>query len=75
MSNHFNKDPAIERKEAEEEQDDPVTLAIKKTGCLQYHFDVQECMYEKRDWRACKDQVSLFKECMADYQRKSQPQT
>lgn len=43
MSNHFNKDPAIERKEAEEEQDDPVTLAIKKTGCLQYHFDVQVC--------------------------------
>ncbi|XP_053214585.1 cytochrome c oxidase assembly factor 4 homolog, mitochondrial-like [Panonychus citri] len=72
MSNHFKKDPAIERKEAEEEEDDPVTLAIKRTGCLQLHFDVQECIFETKDWRACKQQVASFKKCMTDYQNRSQ---
>lgn len=43
MSNHFNEDPKLarQRAESEEEEDDPVTEAIKKTGCLQQHYDVQ----------------------------------
>jgi len=42
MSTHFTEDPRIARQKAEEEEDDdPVTKAIKKTGCLQLHYDVQ----------------------------------
>lgn len=42
MSTHFTEDPRIARQRTEEEEDDdPVTKAIKKTGCLKLHYDLQ----------------------------------
>ena len=38
---------------------------IYAVGCLQQHYDVQECMGEHRDWRLCQDQVKVFKECIS----------
>ncbi|XP_074605304.1 uncharacterized protein LOC141858456 [Brevipalpus obovatus] len=70
MSTHFTEDPRIARQRTEEEEDDdPVTKAIKKTGCLQLHYDLQECMYEHRDWRICKPQVQTFRDCMEEYNK------
>lgn len=50
MSGHFKEDPKLVRQRAEEEEedDDIVTKAIRKTGCLQYHYDVQvkiDCLH------------------------------
>ncbi|GAU93838.1 hypothetical protein RvY_05712 [Ramazzottius varieornatus] len=49
---------------ATEDEEDPVAKAIQKTGCLDIHHALQECMAEKQDWRKCQDLVQQFKECM-----------
>ncbi|KAL1516953.1 hypothetical protein ABEB36_000780 [Hypothenemus hampei] len=55
---------------------DPLELMLKKTGCMELHFKVQECIAETQDWRKCQDQVMDFKHCMAKYQENKlkQPQ-
>ncbi|KAK7505539.1 hypothetical protein BaRGS_00003284 [Batillaria attramentaria] len=52
------------RKPASESEEDPVENMISKTGCLQLHYAVQECMAEHQDWRKCQNQVVQFKQCM-----------
>ena len=54
----------------DDDEDDPVDKMIKKTGCLEKHYKVQECMAENQDWRKCQEDVQLFRQCMADYHRK-----
>lgn len=49
--------------------DDPLDRMLKKTGCMELHFKVQECIAETQDWRKCKDQVNTFRTCMEEYQR------
>ena len=58
-------------REEEEEEDDPVIRAIQKTGCLELHYALQECMAEKQDWRKCQDSMLNFKNCMNAYARKT----
>lgn len=43
---------------------DPVEEMLKKTGCIDLHYAVQECMAEHRDWRKCQDVVRKFQYCM-----------
>ncbi|KAF5394067.1 Coiled-coil-helix-coiled-coil-helix domain-containing protein 8 [Paragonimus heterotremus] len=50
--------------EQNEDDDDPVVSAIRRSGCLDEHYDVLDCMYEKKDWRACQDVLNVFKSCM-----------
>ncbi|XP_015599540.1 cytochrome c oxidase assembly factor 4 homolog, mitochondrial isoform X2 [Cephus cinctus] len=52
--------------------EDPVELMLKRTGCIELHYLVQECIAETQDWRKCQEQVQSFRTCMADYQRKKQ---
>ena len=51
----------------EEISEDPVDLMLKKTGCIDFHHKVQECIAETGDWRQCQDKVKEFKECMRNY--------
>lgn len=51
----------------EKEIEDPVERMLKKTGCMELHYQVQECIAEHQDWRKCQDKVKKFKECMAEY--------
>lgn len=50
--------------------EDPVEEMLKKTGCMELHYQVQECIAETQDWRKCQEQVKKFKVCMDEYQRK-----
>ncbi|ODM91326.1 Cytochrome c oxidase assembly factor 4, mitochondrial [Orchesella cincta] len=79
LENHFRKDlyfcvvHAVEPPVAaddEDDLDDPVERMLKKTGCLEKHFSVQECIAETKDWRKCQKQVQDFKECMDIYKKK-----
>ncbi|KAF7992106.1 hypothetical protein HCN44_001431 [Aphidius gifuensis] len=54
--------------EKEEEIVDPVEQMLKKTGCIDLHYQVLECNSEKKDWRLCKKEVQEFKACMTKYQ-------
>ncbi|CAH2005706.1 unnamed protein product [Acanthoscelides obtectus] len=62
ISNHGNQ-----------EISDPVEQMLKKTGCIELHYKVQECIAETRDWRKCQDSVSDFKKCMDEYNRRKLP--
>lgn len=59
-------------KEEEEEEDDPVISMIKRTGCLEEHYAVVECQYDKKDWRACRSELKAFQECMLKNANKAQ---
>lgn len=47
---------------------DPVEEMLKKTGCIELHYEVQDCISTTQDWRACQKQVQHFKQCMEEYQ-------
>jgi len=48
----------------EEDLEDPVERMLKKTGCLEKHYSVQECIAETKDWRQCQKQVADFRACI-----------
>ena len=33
---------------------------------------VQECMFEKKDWRMCKDEVKSFRECVVQSKKRTE---
>lgn len=47
--------------------EDPVELMLKRTGCVDLHYKVQECIAETGDWRQCQQVVAEFKGCMQKY--------
>ena len=49
---------------AEDEEGDAVDQMLRKAGCLDAHYAVQECIVEHKDWRVCQKQVTAFKECI-----------
>ncbi|KAM7031342.1 cytochrome c oxidase assembly factor 4 homolog, mitochondrial [Passerculus sandwichensis] len=64
---------AAKRGSAEEEEgEDPLDARIARSGCLEQHRQLQECMAERRDWRHCQEQVRAFGACMARRQQQRQ---
>ncbi|XP_076463496.1 uncharacterized protein LOC143295761 [Babylonia areolata] len=55
------------------EEEDPVETMIKKTGCIELHYTVQECMADHQDWRKCQKEVAEFRKCMTENQKKTKP--
>nr|CDS28916.1 coiled coil helix coiled coil helix [Hymenolepis microstoma] len=68
MSGHDFK-PVVSKAD-DDEEDDPVIASIKRTGCLEHHNAVMECMYENRDWRKCQKEVDFFRMCMSKKDKK-----
>ena len=63
--------PAHERKLKEqklEEEEDLVDKLLKKTGCEEDHYLVQECMVEHQDWRKCQKVLKDLQVCMSQSQ-------
>ncbi|XP_053623028.1 cytochrome c oxidase assembly factor 4 homolog, mitochondrial [Plodia interpunctella] len=44
--------------------DDPVEAKLKKAGCLELHYKVQECIATTKDWRKCQNEVNEFRDCI-----------
>ncbi|KAL2266021.1 hypothetical protein VTJ83DRAFT_5373 [Remersonia thermophila] len=36
---------------------------INRTGCAEENARLTDCYYEKKDWRACKDEMQKFRDC------------
>ncbi|VDL18439.1 unnamed protein product [Hymenolepis diminuta] len=49
----------------DDEEEDLVIALIKRTGCLDQHNAIMECMYNYKDWRKCQNEVKLFRQCMS----------
>jgi len=52
------------KEEKIEEEEDLVDKLVRKTGCEDEHYLVQECMVEHQDWRKCQDALKSFQSCM-----------
>ncbi|CAB3222627.1 unnamed protein product [Arctia plantaginis] len=52
------------------DDEDPVESMLKKTGCLELHYKVQECIAETKDWRKCQDVVNDFRNCISKHKQK-----
>ena len=53
----------------QEEEEDPYITRIRKTGCFKQHEALQDCYYDKKDWRACKEEMLQFKQCFSKYNK------
>lgn len=58
---------------ADDDEDDPVEKMLKKSGCLELHYAVQECINETHDWRKCQNHVAEFKKCIEASRDKLNP--
>ncbi|XP_077869185.1 uncharacterized protein LOC102809848 [Saccoglossus kowalevskii] len=54
----------------DDEEEDPVETLLDKTGCAKYHYAVQDCMFENKDWRKCQAEVNEFRQCIMKQQTK-----
>lgn len=68
MNGHDYKS-AIPKTDDDEEEDLVIAL-IKRTGCLDQHNAIMECMYNYKDWRKCQNEVKLFRQCMSKKEEK-----
>ncbi|KAH9810060.1 CHCH domain [Teratosphaeria destructans] len=51
---------------AEEDDDDGPDdwdRRIFSTGCADEHATLNNCFFEKKDWRGCKNEMDAFKQC------------
>lgn len=66
--------PGLSPEVDDEAEDDPVDRALRKAGCAEAHYAVQDCMVTHRDWRRCQDLVKAFKDCIENNRQKHQSQ-
>ncbi len=68
--NRLRKKTDPENDDDEEEEDSPAERMLRKAGCLDLHYAVQDCMAENKDWRKCKEHVDAFRKCVDDDRRR-----
>ncbi|KAI6812047.1 hypothetical protein KC340_g17035 [Hortaea werneckii] len=47
----------------EDDEPDDWDKRIFSTGCSDENAKLNDCFFEKKDWRACKDEMEAFKQC------------
>ncbi|KAL1589191.1 hypothetical protein WHR41_02270 [Cladosporium halotolerans] len=47
----------------DDDEPDEWDKRIFSTGCSEENTKLNDCFYEKKDWRACKDEMEAFKQC------------
>ncbi|XP_047541999.1 cytochrome c oxidase assembly factor 4 homolog, mitochondrial [Vanessa atalanta] len=57
----------VKPREKVDGDDDPVESMLKKAGCLDLHYKVQECINTTKDWRKCQTEVNDFKTCITKH--------
>ncbi|KAI9205418.1 uncharacterized protein BJ171DRAFT_412547, partial [Polychytrium aggregatum] len=49
------------------DDEDPYITRIKRSGCYDEHIALQDCHWDTKDWRLCRQQMSAFKRCMSNH--------
>ncbi|CAK1597716.1 unnamed protein product [Parnassius mnemosyne] len=60
------------RKKLAESDEDPVEFMLKKSGCLELHYKVQECIATTKDWRRCQNEVNDFRNCIEKHKKNAE---
>jgi len=48
---------------------DRVIHMLEKSGCLENHYKVQDCMVDHKDWRMCQDPLKKLQICLQAHHR------
>ncbi|KAH8775940.1 hypothetical protein BGZ57DRAFT_762543 [Hyaloscypha finlandica] len=48
---------------AEDDEPDEWDKRIFSTGCAAENTKMNDCYYEKKDWRLCKNELEVFRKC------------
>ncbi|TKA74575.1 hypothetical protein B0A55_06308 [Friedmanniomyces simplex] len=62
MSN-TEKDSQSSEPVQDDDEPDEWDKRIFSTGCADENAGLNNCFFEKKDWRACKDEMEAFKQC------------
>ncbi|KAF2263752.1 hypothetical protein CC78DRAFT_533757 [Lojkania enalia] len=57
-----DRSAAAQNVDADDEPDE-WDKRIFSTGCADENAKLTDCYYEKKDWRACKKEMEVFREC------------
>jgi cytochrome c oxidase assembly factor 4 len=57
---------------AQDDEEDEYITRIKKSGCYNEHVKLQDCYWDTKDWRKCKEEMKEFKACFTR-QQKNEP--
>jgi cytochrome c oxidase assembly factor 4 len=60
--------PRSPQQNTPDDEEDPYITRIKKSGCFKEHEALQDCYYEKKDWRSCREEMIAFRACFAKHQ-------
>lgn len=52
-----------------EEDKDAYETALEKSGCARFHYALQDCYFEHKDWRKCQQEMADFKRCTSEQKR------
>lgn len=52
------------------EERDTFEIALEKSGCSKFHYTLQDCYFEHKDWRKCQKEMAEFKKCTEEHNRK-----
>ncbi|KAJ3114409.1 hypothetical protein HDU96_002121 [Phlyctochytrium bullatum] len=52
-----------------DEEEDEFVARIRRTGCFAEHEAMQDCYFDSKDWRKCRDEMRKFKECFAKHEK------
>lgn len=57
--------PPVEPEVEEEDDDEPDEWdkRIFSTGCAEEQLKMNDCYYDKKDWRSCQKEMEAFREC------------
>ncbi|KAF2771175.1 hypothetical protein EJ03DRAFT_372917 [Teratosphaeria nubilosa] len=62
MSN-TEKDKQSNQAVEDDDEPDDWDKRIFSTGCADENATLNNCFFEKKDWRACKNEMEAFKQC------------
>ncbi|KAJ3088862.1 hypothetical protein HK102_007759 [Quaeritorhiza haematococci] len=47
----------------DDDEEDPYVVRLKQSGCYDQHITLQDCYWDKKDWRQCQSEIRAFREC------------
>jgi cytochrome c oxidase assembly factor 4 len=56
--------------ELDEGQEETIVEKLTKVGCLELHYKVQDCFFDKKDWRQCQVEIKEFKKCLDENKKR-----
>ena len=62
-------EPRTNSEGEDKEEEDFFNVTIQRSGCGREHHALQDCYWERGDWRKCTNEMTQFRQCM-DRQRK-----